>query len=212
MPMPPRPSSLSMIQGPSRVPIMGVVPADGCGTDDRIFLQHSRRGQGFPPTIRRKTEGGRRKTEEKTGRARSSAFRSPVARRPREIVKTAFLVIAHGSRQAEANADLYHVVDGLRQRGHAVVEAAFLELAEPDIAEAGRRCVAQGAAVVVLVPYFLSAGVHVRRDLTEARAQLASRFPAVDFRLAEPLGRHPLLLEVVAERAREALDGPRSPS
>ena len=124
----------------------------------------------------------------------------------------ALLLIAHGSRQAEANADLYHVVDGLRQRGHAVVEAAFLELAEPDIAEAGRRCVAQGAAVVVLVPYFLSAGVHVRRDLTEARAQLASRFPAVDFRLAEPLGRHPLLLEVVAERAREALDGPRSPS
>jgi sirohydrochlorin ferrochelatase len=64
---------------------------------------------------------------------------------------------------------------------------------------------------VVLVPYFLSAGVHVRRDLTEARAKLASRFPAVDFRLAEPLGRHPLLLEVVAERAREALDGPRAP-
>jgi sirohydrochlorin ferrochelatase len=123
-------------------------------------------------------------------------------------VKTAFLLIAHGSRHPEANADLHHVVDDLRQRGHAVVEAAFLELAEPDIAEGGRRCVAQGAAVVVLVPYFLSAGVHVRRDLTEARARLAACFPAVDFRLAEPLGRHPLLLEVVAERAREALGEP----
>ena len=68
------------------------------------------------------------------------------------------------------------------------------------------------AAALVLVPYFLSAGVHVRRDLTEARARLAAQFPAVDFRLAEPLGRHPLLLEVVAERARQALDGPATPS
>ena len=119
-------------------------------------------------------------------------------------MQTALLLIAHGSRQPEANADLYHVVDGLRRRGHGIVEASFLELAEPDIAEGGRRCVAQGAGRVVLVPYFLSAGVHVRRDLSEARAGLAARFPGVEFRVAEPLGRHPLLLEVVAERAREA--------
>jgi sirohydrochlorin ferrochelatase len=120
----------------------------------------------------------------------------------KERVKTALLLIAHGSREAEANADLYHVADGLRQRGYAIVESAFLELAEPDIAEGGRSCVAQGAARVVLVPYFLSAGIHVRRDLAEARTCLAERFPGVVFDLAEPLGRHPLLLEVVAERVR----------
>jgi sirohydrochlorin ferrochelatase len=119
-------------------------------------------------------------------------------------MNTALLLIAHGSRQPEANADLYHLVEGLRARGHAIVEASFLELAEPDIAEGGRRCVSGGATRVVLVPYFLSAGVHVRRDLTAARDQLARRFPAVEFRLAEPLGRHPLLLDVVEERVREA--------
>ena len=122
----------------------------------------------------------------------------------RRIVKTALLLIAHGSRQEEANADLHHVAAGLRTRGRAIVEASFLELAEPNIAEAGTRCVAQGAERVILVPYFLSAGVHVRRDLSAARAQLAERFPAVEFRLAEPLGRHPLLVDAVAERAREA--------
>jgi sirohydrochlorin ferrochelatase len=119
-------------------------------------------------------------------------------------MKTALLLIAHGSRQEEANADLYHVRSSLRGRGWDVVEACFLELAEPDIEEGGRRCVDQGAERVVLVPYFLSAGVHVRRDLAEARARLAERSPAVEFRLAEPLGRHPLLVDVVAERAREA--------
>lgn len=120
-------------------------------------------------------------------------------------MKTALLLIAHGSRQEEANADLRHVAEQLRVRGAAIVEASFLELAAPDIEEGGVRCVEQGAKRVVLVPYFLSAGVHVRRDLTAAREKLAERFAAVEFRLAEPLGRHPLLLDVVMDRVREAI-------
>jgi len=119
-------------------------------------------------------------------------------------VTTALLLIAHGSRQEEANADLLFIAAGLRARGWPIVEASFLELAEPDIAAGGTRCVEKGAERVILVPYFLSAGVHVRRDLAEARAKLAERFPNIDFRLAEPLGQHPLLLELVAERVRES--------
>jgi sirohydrochlorin ferrochelatase len=118
-------------------------------------------------------------------------------------VKSALLLIAHGSRQEEANADLYQLADGLRTQGHAIVEASFLELAQPGIEEAGARCVRQGAEQVVLVPYFLSAGIHVRRDLAKARERLAGRFPEVEFRLAEPLGCHPLLLDVVTERVRQ---------
>jgi sirohydrochlorin ferrochelatase len=124
-------------------------------------------------------------------------------------MKIALLLMAHGSRQSDANADLQHVADAIRQRAEfEIVEASFLELAHPSIAEAGRLCVQQGAGRVVMLPYFLSAGVHVRRDLTTFRDDLAARFPAVDFRLAEPLGRHPLLLDVVAARAYEALGEP----
>jgi sirohydrochlorin ferrochelatase len=124
------------------------------------------------------------------------------------MTTTALLLIAHGSRHAGANDDLHHVAAELRRRGHPVVVASFLELAEPTIADGGARCVAEGAGRVVLVPYFLSAGVHVRRDLAEARDELARRFPAAEFLLAEPLGRHPLLLDVVAERVREATASP----
>jgi sirohydrochlorin ferrochelatase len=120
-------------------------------------------------------------------------------------MRTALLLIAHGSRQALANDDLHHVARELRGRGHGIVVASFLELAEPGIEEGGRRCVEQGAERVVLVPYFLSAGTHVLRDLAAARDALAARHPAVAFVLAEPLGRHPLLLDVVEERARQAL-------
>jgi sirohydrochlorin ferrochelatase len=120
-------------------------------------------------------------------------------------MKTALLLIAHGSRQAEANDDLHELVERLRlTERYAIVQPAFLELAEPTIEEAGRLCVDQGALRVILLPYFLSAGVHVRRDLQEHRDKLARAFPTVAFVLAEPLGRHPLLVEIVAQRATEA--------
>jgi sirohydrochlorin ferrochelatase len=120
-------------------------------------------------------------------------------------MRTALLLIAHGSRQDDANADLHYVVDAMRRRGrYAFVEASFLELAEPGIDAGAARCAALGAERVVLLPYFLSAGVHVCHDLTAICRRLRTRYPTVDFRLAEPLGRHPLLLEIVAERARQA--------
>jgi sirohydrochlorin ferrochelatase len=122
---------------------------------------------------------------------------------------TALLLIAHGSRRAEANADLEFVAAAMRRRGrYVVVRVAYLELAEPTIADGAAACVADGADAVVLLPYFLSAGVHVRQDLAAVRDELAARFPGVTFRLAEPLGRHPLLLDVVEERARDAEQAP----
>lgn len=120
---------------------------------------------------------------------------------------TALLLIAHGSRYAEANDDLFQLAGAMQRRGYTVVEASFLEIAAPDIDAGGARCVERGVTRVVMLPYFLFAGVHVRRDLAAARERLAGRFPAVEFRLAEPLGRHSLLLDVVADRAREALGG-----
>ncbi len=120
----------------------------------------------------------------------------------------ALLLIAHGSRRAEANADLEHVATQLRGDGSfGHVQCSYLELTEPTIAAGGRLCVQAGATEVVLLPYFLSPGVHVRDDLTAARTELMEEFPSVTFQLAEPLGRHPMLIDVVRERIREVTHG-----
>jgi sirohydrochlorin ferrochelatase len=117
----------------------------------------------------------------------------------------ALLLIAHGSRQPEANADLSRLAEELRQTGRfAHVEPAYLELAEPDIDVGAANCLGQDVRRVILLPYFLSAGVHVRRDLTAARDRLAARFSDVEFLLAEPIGPHPSLTEIVLQRASEA--------
>jgi sirohydrochlorin ferrochelatase len=118
--------------------------------------------------------------------------------------RTAVLLIAHGSRQQAANDDLRDLVARLGDLGtYPIVEGCFLELAEPDIRAGAHSCVSQGATRVLLIPYFLSAGVHLERDLTQARDELSRSFPDVAFRLAAPLGPHPLLDQLVVTRIRE---------
>ena len=117
---------------------------------------------------------------------------------------TAILLIAHGSRNPAANADTAALAAELAQP-YPLAVAAFLELAAPDIDAGAAQCVAGGATRVILLPHFLSAGVHVRRDLCAARDRLSQRYPAVEFVLAEPIGTHPLLAEILAQRADEAV-------
>jgi sirohydrochlorin ferrochelatase len=119
--------------------------------------------------------------------------------------RTALLLIAHGSRRPDANAELERVAEAFRARGrYPIVQVSYLELADPSIDDGAARCILRGATDVILLPYFLSPGKHVVEDLAAARDRLAGRFAGARFALAQPLGSHPLVLEVVEERAREA--------
>ena len=116
----------------------------------------------------------------------------------------AVLLIAHGSRRAEANDDLVRLAEILLAKQlYPIVETSYLELVEPGIMAGAERCVAAGAGCVKLLPYFLSAGAHVTEDLERHRRELAERFPQVVFELCPPLGLHPLMVEIVMERLRE---------
>jgi sirohydrochlorin ferrochelatase len=123
-----------------------------------------------------------------------------------KVENLAVVLVAHGSRNAEANADAFHFAERLRvELAIADVEAAFLELAEPDIPTAVGRALQFKPGVVVLLPYFLSAGVHVRQDLADLCKRFEKDYAPVRFVLAEPLGRHQLLTSVLADRLGESI-------
>ena len=118
---------------------------------------------------------------------------------------TAVLLIAHGSRHAEANVVTRVLAEDLLRDGRfPIAVAAFLEFAEPDIDAGAAICVERGAGRVILLPHFLAGGVHMQRDLTSAKMRLSQRFPAVEFRLAEPIGTHSGLVDALLQRARDA--------
>ncbi len=121
-------------------------------------------------------------------------------------MKTAILLIGHGSRVAEANDALHEVAALVRQRaGIDIVEVCFREQHAPNIQTGIDRCVARGAGRVLLYPYFLYAGAHVLEDLPAEMVEAAGRYPGLQMTLGQPLGVHRKLAEVVDERIGEAL-------
>jgi sirohydrochlorin ferrochelatase len=118
---------------------------------------------------------------------------------------TGFIVFAHGSRIESANQAVRDVVSKMAASGQHVIEAAFLELGAPDLAGATALLIARGAKRVVVIPYFLTLGTHMQRDLPRL-AQDASRANGdVEMQITAPLDGHPALVEALLDRASEAL-------
>ena len=119
--------------------------------------------------------------------------------------KTGVVFFAHGSSIESANEAVREVARQAAARGRFDLwETAFLEGGRPDLAEAAGRLVSAGASRVVVVPYFLTLGLHLQRDLPALVSALAKAHAGVEFTCGEPLDGHPALAEILADRAREA--------
>lgn len=141
-------------------------------------------------------------TSEGTGHAAGTAAVDPAAARQ----PLAVIVVDHGSRRSESNESMEAFVRSSADRmPYPIVEPAHMELAEPSIGTAFDRCVAAGAATVVLAPYFLGPGTHWDRDIPALAAEACRRHPGVRHLVAAPLGPHPLLGDIVEQRVDHCL-------
>ena len=123
-------------------------------------------------------------------------------------MKTAILLMAHGSRIPEANNAVSEIASMVKEMtGFDIVEISFRENYSPDIQKGIDACVERGAARILLVPYFLYLGAHVLQDLPEEIEEAQHRHPGVEMMMGKPLGVHRKLAEIVAERIKEALAG-----
>lgn len=117
---------------------------------------------------------------------------------------TALIVFAHGSRIESANEAVRTVAATMAADGR-LVEPAFLELGTPDLPGAVDRLIAQGADHIVVLPYFLTLGRHVERDLPRIVKDISRRRDGIRIEVTPPLDGHPALLDILRDRARGAL-------
>jgi sirohydrochlorin ferrochelatase len=123
---------------------------------------------------------------------------------PDEVV--AVVVVDHGSRRVESNTAFESFVRSSSDRlPYPIVEVAHMELAEPSVGTAVDRCVAAGATVVVVAPWFLGPGRHWDRDLPGLTADAAARHRGMRWLVAAPLGPDPLLVDLVDRRVARCL-------
>jgi sirohydrochlorin ferrochelatase len=116
------------------------------------------------------------------------------------------IVVDHGSRRDESNELLLQVAQQFADAtGISIVEPAHMELAEPSIDTAFSRCVARGAAMVVVFPYFLLPGRHWNDDIPRLTAAAARKHLGVRYLVTAPFGLHPLMAEVMRQRIEHCL-------
>ena len=112
---------------------------------------------------------------------------------------------AHGSSVESANAAVRQVSKAAADRGGLTLyETAFLECAQPDLAAAIGTLVARGATDILVVPYFLTLGIHLQRDLPRMVRDAEQRHPQLRIVVTPPLDGHPALAGILLERARDA--------
>jgi sirohydrochlorin ferrochelatase len=122
-------------------------------------------------------------------------------------MKTAILMMAHGSRIAEANNAAHEVAAMVKEMtGFEIVEVSFREMHEPNIQQGIDACVAKGAGRILLMPYFLFLGAHVQHDLPEEIVMAQTRHPGLIMEMGRHLGADRKLAEIETERISEALD------
>ena len=116
---------------------------------------------------------------------------------------TGIIVFAHGSRIEAANQAVRAAATNLaRAADCSIVEAAFLEMGRPNLEEAADLLVARGVERIVIIPYFLTPGMHLERDLPTLVAHISNKNNSIPILVTASLDGHPALVQILADRAR----------
>ena len=117
-------------------------------------------------------------------------------------MKTALLIIDHGSKRKEANHMLFEIVKLIRHKQpDLLVYGAHMELAKPTIKEGVEWCIKKGATHLVAHPYMLSPGRHATTDIPHLVKEALHHYPDITYSVTPPLGVDEALAELILKRA-----------
>ena len=121
--------------------------------------------------------------------------------------QTMLMVVGRGTSDPDANSNVAKVTRLLWEgMGFGWAETAYSGVTFPLVEPALEHAARLGYRRIVIFPYFLFTGVLVKR-IHDDTLRVAARHPDIEFVAAPYLGDHPLVLDTVADRVREILDG-----
>lgn len=119
--------------------------------------------------------------------------------------KSGVIILGHGSRVREANSLVPKVIKTIRNRlGLNIIQPAYLQLCRPDLTQCVKRLISRGVKKIIIVPFFLFVGNHVRRDIPEIIRKQKMAYPGVEFIYANNLGEDSKIVDIVIDRIFEA--------
>ncbi|MBA4176758.1 MAG: cobalamin biosynthesis protein CbiX [Leptothrix sp. (in: Bacteria)] len=119
---------------------------------------------------------------------------------------TGLILFAHGARDPRWAAPFEAVAGLVRARQPTTpVRLAFLEFMAPTLPQAGAELAAAGCVAVAVLPMFLGAGGHVRKDLPLLMDEMRAAHPGISFSLHTAVGEQDSVMAAMADAAVLAL-------
>lgn len=116
------------------------------------------------------------------------------------------ILFAHGSTVEEANQGVHDLaVEVGKAGGFHFVRAAFLDCVRPTLGDAVEEAVAAGSTRVIVIPYFLTMGIHLRRDLPNLIAPEREKHPQASIEVGQSLEGHPRMSSMILDRIKQSL-------
>ncbi|AIF83794.1 precorrin isomerase [Candidatus Nitrososphaera evergladensis SR1] len=112
------------------------------------------------------------------------------------------LLIGHGSSDRNAHDAFVHTAEAIKSR-YRNVHHCFLELDTPNIEQGVMQAVARQPKVLLMMPYFLHKGAHIKRDVVNDVSAALEKARFQDAYMARHLGVDDKLVNLVVERAKE---------
>jgi sirohydrochlorin ferrochelatase len=117
----------------------------------------------------------------------------------------AILYIGHGTRSKKGAEEAVSFIKRVMARIDVPIqEISFLELSNPGIEEGFRQCVERGATEITVIPLFLLAAGHIKKDIPHALASHREKYPTIQVHVIEPFGVQEKILNGIAELVRIA--------
>ena len=119
------------------------------------------------------------------------------------------LLFAHGARDPAWAQPFEAVATLIRaQRANVCVKLAFLELMSPDFATAVGTMVSSGVVSIDVVPTFMAAGSHLKRDLPLLVEAARAAHPTVTIRLHPAVGERLEVQQAIAHACLSTVPAP----
>jgi len=116
------------------------------------------------------------------------------------------VLLAHGSRKSGWREPFEALLSDLRREAGADrVYLAYMQLAEPNLANVVRDLVAGGTRAIRILPLLMSAGNHADKDIPAEVAALRKVHPGVTMEILPPIGSHPRFKAMLRELVKESL-------
>ena len=112
------------------------------------------------------------------------------------------LVIGHGSSDRRATEAFIFTINGIKH-SYRNVEYCFLELAGPTIQEGINSIIKKNPKIVLIMPYFLHKGIHIKHDVINEVKTALKRHSFTNILIADHIGVDDNMINLILRRANE---------